>query len=202
MRGHIELMRSGDGPADGLAAVDRAAVTMSRLIQDLLDVTRLDAGTLSIQPRRLGVNVLLEDADEMLRPVAENSGLTLVTDEADGLRPLRADRDRVLQVLWNLVGNAVKFTPPGGSVTLSVHPDGDMARFAVTDTGPGIPEKDVPRVFDRFWQASRSDKRGAGLGLSIARGIVEAHGGRIWVSSVLHRGSTFSFTLPFDSSAG
>jgi signal transduction histidine kinase/DNA-binding NarL/FixJ family response regulator len=201
MRGHIELMLSGSGTPDGLAAVDRAAAHMSRLIQDLLDVTRLDAGTLSIQPRRLGINVLLEDAEEMLRPVAEANGLTLSTDEADGLRPLRADRDRVLQVLWNLVGNAVKFTPSGGSVTVSVLPDGDMARFAVSDTGPGIPEKDLPRVFDRFWQATRSDKRGAGLGLSIARGIVEAHGGRIWVDSVLHHGTTFSFTLPFDSAA-
>jgi signal transduction histidine kinase/DNA-binding NarL/FixJ family response regulator len=201
MRGHIELMRSGSGAPDALDAVDRAAAHMNRLIQDLLDVTRLDAGTLAIQPRRLGINVLLEDAEEMLRPVAENSGLSLITDEPEGLPPLHADRDRVLQVLWNLVGNACKFTPPGGSVTLSVHPDGQMACFAVSDTGPGISEKDVPRVFDRFWQATRTDKRGAGLGLSICRGIVEAHGGRIWVSSVLQQGSTFSFTLPFDPSA-
>jgi len=107
-----------------------------------------------------------------------------------------ADGERVLQILSNLVGNAVKFTPEGGTVTLSSAPGDGEVRFSVTDTGPGIPPEQVPHIFGAFWQARHADRRGLGLGLSIARGLVEAHGGRIWVESEPGRGASFVFTLP------
>jgi len=197
VRGNVELLEQGGiSREDGLPSLRRAVDHMERLLQDLLDATRLDAGTLTLRLGQVGVATLLEDAEEMLRPGAEAQGVTLRMPDAQDLPFLRADRDRVLQVLWNLVGNAIKFTPRGGSVTVEVAPEEGALRFAVTDTGPGIPEKDVPHVFDRFWQANKADRRGAGLGLSIARGLVEAHGGRLWLQSVERQGTTFYFTLP------
>jgi signal transduction histidine kinase len=114
---------------------------------------------------------------------------------ADAGLAVLADRERVFQVLSNLVGNALKFTPSGGRVSLSVEQQGATVRFAVCDTGPGIPPVSLPRVFDRFWTETPG-KKGTGLGLFIAKGIVDAHGGRIWVESELGHGATFAFTLP------
>src|SRR5690606_25084713 len=107
-----------------------------------------------------------------------------------------ADRDRIDQVLANLIGNAVRFTPEGGHIRVSAERDGERVRFAVADTGAGISAADLPHVFDRFWQAQRSRQGGAGLGLAIARGIVTAHGGEMWVESEQGSGSSFQFTLP------
>jgi signal transduction histidine kinase len=107
-----------------------------------------------------------------------------------------ADLDRLLQVFENLVGNAVKFTEPGGRITVGAARRGDDVLFWVADTGAGIAAEDLPHLFDRFWQARKATRRGAGLGLPIVKGIVEAHGGRIWVESTLGRGSTFFFTIP------
>jgi signal transduction histidine kinase len=107
-----------------------------------------------------------------------------------------ADRDRVLQVLSNLLGNALKFTAGGGTVTVSVHLEEGAIRFAIGDTGPGIASENLDRIFDRFWKDESAGRRGTGLGLFIVRGIVEAHGGGVWVESELGRGSTFFFTLP------
>ena len=110
--------------------------------------------------------------------------------------PVSADPLRVHQVLSNLVGNAIKFTPRNGRITLSADHVGGDVRFAVTDTGAGIPADQLPHIFGQFWQASRTDRRGIGLGLAIAKGIVEAHHGRIWVESTVGTGSRFFFTLP------
>ena len=115
---------------------------------------------------------------------------------ADDLPAVRADPARVLQVLSNLIGNAIKFTPAGGSITLSAARTVGPVQCSVTDTGPGIPAGQIPRLFGKFWQARRGDGRGVGLGLAIARGIVEAHGGTIDVRSEVGRGSVFSFALP------
>jgi signal transduction histidine kinase len=115
---------------------------------------------------------------------------------ADGLPAVLADAARIQQVLSNLVGNAVKFTPRQGQITVSADLLDKEVRFAVIDTGPGIPPEQVPHIFGRFWQARSADRRGIGLGLAIAKGIVEAHSGRIWVESQVGVGSTFYFTLP------
>jgi signal transduction histidine kinase len=131
----------------------------------------------------------------MLRPLAASSTITLEAHIEDDLPPVLADAARVQQVLSNLVGNAVKFTPRSGRITVCAeHIDGEV-RFGVIDTGPGIPAEQLPHIFGRFWQA-KSDHRGIGLGLAIAKGIVEAHNGRIWVESHVGLGSTFYFTLP------
>ncbi|MGI8402985.1 MAG: sensor histidine kinase [Gemmatimonadaceae bacterium] len=169
---------------------------MNRLIQDLLSVTTIEAGRLSIAPQKMSVTDLLREAAETLGPIAREKSLTFTTSAADDLPLVRADSSRVLQVFSNLVGNAVKFTPAGGAITLSAVRAGDNVQCSVTDTGPGIPPAQIPRLFGKFWQAKRGDGRGVGLGLAIARGIVEAHGGTIDVTSELGRGSVFTFALP------
>jgi signal transduction histidine kinase len=133
---------------------------------------------------------------EMLRPLATAASLELRAEIADNVSTVSADSARLLQVLSNLVGNAIKFTPKGGFITIRIEPLGDELRFAVSDTGPGIPPDQLPHIFGRFWQANRKDRRGIGLGLAIAKGIVEVHGGRIWVESQLGEGSNFYFTIP------
>jgi signal transduction histidine kinase len=127
-------------------------------------------------------------------PAAEQ-GITLLRGDVDDVT-VHADRDRVLQALGNLLGNALKFTPRGGQVTVSARVSPDDARFAVSDTGSGVPNEHVPRLFDRYWQASRRDRRGVGLGLSIVKGIAEAHGGEVRVETAPGAGSTFTLVLP------
>jgi len=179
-----------------LKIIKRTGEQMDRLIQDLLSVTTIEAGRLSIAPRKLRVDDLFQDASEMLEGIAREKSITLTVDRAADLPPVRGDPARVLQVFSNLVGNAVKFTPPGGVITLSAARSGDGVQCAIADTGSGIPPEDLPRIFGKFWQSKRGDHRGIGLGLAIARGIVEAHGGSIGVRSEVGRGSVFSFSLP------
>ncbi|HEX9129978.1 MAG TPA: PAS domain S-box protein [Gemmatimonadaceae bacterium] len=175
--------------------VRRAADRMNRMIQDLLDVKRMESGRLTTDLKPELPATLINDTIDMLRPLAAGSTIRLEADIEDDLPPVLADAARVQQVLSNLVGNAVKFTPRSGRITVCAeHIDGEV-RFGVIDTGPGIPAEQLPHIFGRFWQA-KSDHRGIGLGLAIAKGIVEAHNGRIWVESHVGLGSTFYFTLP------
>jgi signal transduction histidine kinase len=179
-----------------LRIIQRSGERMNRLIQDLLSVTAIEAGRLSIAPRKVTVHDLFLEASEMLEPIVREKSITFTVTAADDLPAVRADSARVIQVLSNLVGNAVKFTPPGGTITLAaVRSDGSV-QCSVSDTGPGIPPAQIPRLFGKFWQAKRGDGRGVGLGLAIARGIVEAHGGTIEVKSELGQGSVFTFALP------
>ena len=136
---------------------------------------------------------------ETLEPLAVAKSLRLLSELAPGLA-IRCDHDRVIQLFSNLIGNAIKFTPEGGVITVRAVPEGEVVRFSVVDTGPGISADELPHVFDRYYQAQRKNRDGIGLGLSIARGIVEAHGGRIWVEAEEGKGSTFSFTLPLGPS--
>ncbi len=176
--------------------VRRAADRMNRMIQDLLDVKRMESGRLTLDPRPELPAALVHDTIDMLRPLAAGSSIRLDTDLDEDLPPVMADSARIQQVLSNLVGNAVKFTPRAGSITVCAERIDGEVRFAVIDTGPGIPAEQLPHIFGRFWQARTSDRRGIGLGLAIAKGIVEAHNGRIWVESHVGLGSTFYFTLP------
>lgn len=176
--------------------VRRAADRMNRMIQDLLDVKRIESDRLGIDPRPESAASLVNDTVEMLRPLANSSTILLEANVAENLPPVVADAARIQQVLSNLVGNAVKFTPRDGRVTVCAEPIDGGVRFGVIDTGPGIPPDQVPHIFGRFWQARPTDRRGIGLGLAIAKGIVEAHGGMIWVESNVGLGSTFYFTLP------
>jgi signal transduction histidine kinase len=171
---------------------------MDRLIQDLLDVTRVETGRLVIEPEPVAVDALLDDALETLRPLLDEAGLTLAEDYAAGLPKVNADRQRVAQVLSNLVGNAIKATMRGGRVTIRARGSAEGVQVEVEDSGGGIAAEQLSHIFDRFWQSERSSirTRGAGLGLPIAKGIVEAHGGRMWVTSTPGVGTTVYFTLP------
>jgi PAS domain S-box-containing protein len=177
--------------------LQRAAGQMSRLITDLLDVSSIESGGLSIAPEPCRCLDLLQAAVEFLLPLAESRSVAL------RIRPpaecsVRADRVRILQAFTNLISNAIDHTSAGGRVEVGAEVNGsDEVVFRVRDTGCGIAPEHLPHVFDRFWRPpDRSSRPGAGLGLAIARGIVEAHGGRIWAGSEPERGSTFSFTLP------
>jgi signal transduction histidine kinase len=174
----------------------RAGKQMNRLIEDLLDTVQLESGKLSLVLEDVPVVSIFRQADETLRPMAEKRRLKLTAIPCEEGVCVRADSLRVSQVLGNLLGNALKFTPEGGEVTFGAVRGEREVVFDVSDTGPGIPPEQVEHLFDQFWQARKNDKRGVGLGLTIAKGIVEAHGGRIWCHSVLGAGSTFSFTLP------
>jgi PAS domain S-box-containing protein len=195
--GEIELARP---QLDGIRT---AALQMERLIKDLLEVRRIEMGRLRLVPRPEPVQQMVAEAVQSLRAVAEEQGVTLESHVEDGLpATIRADADRIQQVFSNLVGNALRYTAPGGVVTVGARTSEDGVVFSVSDTGPGIPAEDLPRVFDRFWQARQQGSHGLGLGLAIAKGITEAHGGRVAVDSELGRGSRFSFTIPLGEAPG
>lgn len=188
-----------DAPArrELLSSIDESVEWMQRMIQDLLDVSNIDAGRLSIDRLREDILPIIERALQMFSQVAADRQLSLRTDVAAGLPSVTADAGRILQALANLISNAVKFVEPGGTITVGAElRDGEML-IRVTDTGAGIAPQDVPRIFERYWQArGRARTHGSGLGLTIVKGIVDAHGGRIWVESAVGRGTTFWFTLP------
>ncbi|HZS58503.1 MAG TPA: ATP-binding protein [Gemmatimonadaceae bacterium] len=180
-----------------LATVQESTALMSRIIQDLLDVASIDARKLSIERRRRPLGPVLGQAIAMFESVAAEKQLTLQNAASASLPDVSMDGDRILQVMANLLHNACKFTPAGGAISIETTTLPDAVQVAVSDTGPGIARDDLPRVFDRFWHDRRESQiRSTGLGLAIARGIVEAHDGRIWVESAPGKGSTFTFTLP------
>jgi PAS domain S-box-containing protein len=186
--------------AERVTVIQQAAQQMDTLIQDLLDTTRMAGGRLSVTPRAVDAAPLVERSLDSLRPLADAGRVTLVSELPDEMPRVWADPDRFTQLLSNLIGNAIKFTPPEGTITLRAYVDEDEALFVVTDTGEGIPEDQLPHVFERFFQVSRDGRRnirhGAGLGLPISRGIVEAHGGNIWIESTLGVGTSVRFSIP------
>jgi signal transduction histidine kinase len=182
-----------------LGLIHRAVDRMNRLIGDLLDITRLEAGRLILEQEPVAVVDLLSQTHESWEATAASRELSLEIGPAPKGLAVFADRSRVLQVLDNLVGNAVKFSEAGGRIAVRATPSeasSTEVRFTVSDTGPGIPPEVMKELFQRFWQANAADRRGIGLGLAICKGIVEAHGGRIWCESQLGRGARFTFTLP------
>jgi PAS domain S-box-containing protein len=202
----IGSARTGGAPqtlAENLDLIRSAAEQMDLLIQDLLDVTRLEVGQLRIDPKPVALSELLDQSLTTLKPLVENAMLTLSVGTVSGAVRVLADAPRVAQVLSNLIGNAIKFTASGGRVSVAVSNEGAFARIAVSDTGTGIAREQLVNVFDRFWQTQQPSirVRGAGLGLAIARGVVKAHGGEIWAESELGKGSTFYFTLPLEASS-
>jgi two-component system sensor histidine kinase VicK len=183
------------------AEVDR----MTRLVRDLLQLAQLDAGQVRWDKRPLDMGKVVQEVVERFRMPAERAGLTLTVHQPEALPPVIADRDRVEQVLANLISNAIKFTPAGGQVQLCLTQDGQMVRTSVADSGVGIPYEDQPRIFERFYRVDKARSRafgGTGLGLSIARQIVEAHGGEISLTSEPGKGTEVTFTLPIQRSGG
>jgi signal transduction histidine kinase len=181
---------------DRVEVIRRVAQQMNRLIQDLLEVATIEAGGMALERSWQDPAALAREGLEMLEPIAMEQGLRIDDKVPDNLPRICIDRARVLQVISNLIGNAIKFTPQGGRITLGARITTDELVYSVSDNGPGIPADNMPHIFDRFWRNERSNKSGAGLGLSIAKGVIEAHGGRIWAESELGTGSTFQFSLP------
>jgi signal transduction histidine kinase len=181
---------------DEVEAVRAAARQADGLIQDLQDVSRISAGRLRVERRRVPAIEVLKECADMFEPVMVDAALRFVREFDDDLPVLLADRHRLQQVLSNLLGNAVRFTPHGGEIVLSATRAEDMLRISVRDTGPGVAPDDVPRLFERYFQAPRLLRAGSGLGLYIAKGIVEAHGGEIGVESEVGKGAEFWFTVP------
>jgi signal transduction histidine kinase len=174
----------------------RSGARMNRLIGDLVDVASIEAGTLAMTPEVEDPTHVVTEALDSFQAQAAASGISLVAEIVPPPPPALFDPARILQVLTNLLGNAIKFTPLHGAVSVRVERVGTEVRFAVSDTGAGIAANKLEAVFERFVQLARNDRRGVGLGLYISRCIVEAHGGRIWAESTIGKGSTFCFTLP------
>lgn len=182
--------------AEHAAVMLQAALQMDALIQDLLDVSKLESGRMAVQPRVVSMAELVADSIDVLRPSAEQAGVVISTSFPDRLPDVDVDPARITQVLANLISNGIKYSPHGGEVRVSAVADEDVVRVSIEDNGVGIAAAELPRVFDRFWQSKRTNRSGAGLGLTIARGLVRAHGGRIWIESTVGTGTTVHFTVP------
>jgi PAS domain S-box-containing protein len=194
----VEVLRIV-GIADGakqLGAIERSATRMEQLIRDLLDMASIESGHLSVDPAPVVAGELVDEAIESIRAQAAAKHIELDLELAMAHLLLHCDRGRVLQVFANILGNAVKFTPARGKISVRGGPDGRFVKFAIADTGPGIAAAELPFIFDRFWQAKATARAGTGLGLAICKGILQQHGGSIWAESELGVGTTFLFTLP------
>jgi len=203
-----------DGLAGELNSVEKECLVitkrnidrLNRLICDLLDISRIEAGKIQLNKEPVDLASLLKEIARIFQELAKENNLELITSLASGLPKVNADPDKIAQVLTNLVGNAVKFTPGGGQISISASDGGDFIQVDVMDTGLGIPRQDLERVFDKFYQVtlpgSQKKAAGTGLGLPISKGIIEKHGGKIWVESELGKGSKFSFRLPVSSANG
>lgn len=179
-----------------IGVIHRAVKNMERLVRDLLDMASIESGQLTVTPAVCAVDKLVDEALETIQRPAIAKAITIEKSVAGSPLRVYCDRGRILQVLGNLLGNAVKFTPTDGHLSVRAALAGRMVLFAVSDTGPGIAPSQTPHVFDRFWRAKDNAKAGTGLGLAICKGVVEPHGGTIWVESQLGNGTTFFFTLP------
>lgn len=173
----------------------RGAQRADRLIRDLLEVNAIETGRFTLAKRRVEPADLILTALESQQSLAAEASVIIATDLSPELPPFEADEERLLEVLENLIGNAVKFTSAGGTVTVGATLAANAICISVKDSGSGISPEELPHIFDRFWQAKKTERRGTGLGLTICKGIVEAHGGRIWAESTLGVGTTVSFTI-------
>ena len=187
----------GEEDREQVETIRISARRMTRLIADLLDVTRLEGGKqLPIEPGELPVPELVSETYELFKAQAAAGAVTLQVYAPEDVPPVQADRHRVLQVMSNLIGNSLKFTPKDGVISIRAEAREHDVLFTISDTGPGIPRENLSDIFSPYWQAKRAERMGAGLGLPIAKGIVESHGGRIWVESEPGKGTRFYFTLP------
>jgi two-component system phosphate regulon sensor histidine kinase PhoR len=198
----VDTLRGGaikDRPAAKrfLKRMDAEVDTLTQMVEELLELSRIESGQAPLRMAPTPVSEVVIPPVDRLRPQAERAGVEFTVLLPPELPPVLVDVERARLVLTNLVHNAVKFTPPGGQITVGARPAGEDVTISVQDTGVGIPADDVPRIFERFYKADRARSGGGtGLGLAIAKHIVQGHGGRIWAESVEGEGSTFFFTLP------
>ena len=201
MRGYLEAMRDGvltPTPA-AIEVAHQQAMYLGRLVEDLGLISQADAGVLSLDLQEESMEELARMSVEAFRPAAEGKGVALRLEASSELPMVRMDRTRISQALGNLLDNAVRHTPEGGEVSVSLEEAGESVRVSVEDTGEGVPEEEVAEIFDRFYRVDPSRSRatgGTGLGLTIARQLVEAHGGAIWAERRAEGGSRFVFEVP------
>jgi signal transduction histidine kinase len=210
IKGAVDLvLREVPGPltekqAHYLARVRSNTQHLAGLINDLLDLSKIESGKIEVQWSRVSLGGLMQEMVETLRPVAVEKVIALEAAIIEPVILVWADRDKVNQILMNLIGNAIKFTPEQGTITISASTNGNGSiQVSVSDTGPGIPLEEQEKIFAKFYQISKvgeTKPRGTGLGLAICKALVELHGGRIWVESEISRGSNFHFTLPISAS--
>lgn len=202
IKGYMEGLIDGVLPPepDTYQLIHREADRLQRLVNDLQELSRVEAGAFELNRQPLALDTLISHTADRLRPQFDEKGVALRTELPPQLPPVYADEDRLSQVLLNLVGNALQYTPPGGSVTIAAQLSAPLVKVCITDTGIGIPPEHLPHLFTRFYRVDKSRSRaggGSGIGLTIARHLVEAHGGQIWANSRGdNQGATFSFTLP------
>lgn len=195
-----EILEDPEAVREQLYLVLRSAESADRLLRDLLDLTSTGGEQLAIEPAEVRVPALVDEVLAIVGPRADEADVELEVDLDEALPVLRADRERLNQVLLNLLDNAIKFTPPGGQVELGAHEEGpDAVRLRVSDTGPGIPRNEQDRIFERYWHSGGNGTPGTGLGLAIVKEIVGRHGGRIELESRPGEGTTFVIILPLDS---
>jgi signal transduction histidine kinase len=185
---------------DAVARLLEEVALLNRLVEDLRMLSLAEAGELQMAAQQVDVRELVQATIERVHTAAREKGVSLRAELPESLSPIVGDRQRLAQVLFNLLSNALRHTPPGGQITVSAQQVGkEDVQVSVQDSGEGIPPAELPHVFERFYRADRARSRdtgGSGLGLSIARSLVEAHGGRLWADSVEGQGSTFTFALP------
>ncbi len=202
IKGYMEGLIDGVLPPEPgtFQKVRREASRLQRLVDDLQELSRVEAGSYILQKHKVPVQALVDATVARLAPQFAEKGVALETEIQPGLPKVVVDEDRIGQVMLNLVGNALQYTPAGGTVWITARQAGNEVRIAVEDTGVGIPPEHLPRIFDRFYRVDKSRSRaggGSGIGLTIAKHLVEAHGGRIWAESEGRgKGSSFMFTLP------
>lgn len=204
IQGDLEAVIDGVYPAnqETFQSLLEESHRLSRLIDDLRELSLLEAGELTLQRKNTDIKVLVEQLVQAYQIKAEGNGIMLQFNNTDAVSEVEADADRIAQVLRNLISNAIRYTPSGGTVVINLHRNNGELQCTVTDTGPGMSEAEANRVFERFWRADQSRARhsgGSGLGLSISKRLVEAHGGKMWVQTALNQGSTFGFSLPVHS---
>ena len=202
IKGNVQNMKEGiygsvsDKQEKTLTVVDRTVSRIARLVGDLLDIAKIEAGAMRLEE---GSVSLIEIAEAVIDDYAnelENKNIVVHKEFSPDIANVVGDRDRLVQVIVNLLNNAIKFTPVGGAINVRIRCDSDVVRFEIEDSGPGVALKDLEKIFDKFERVSGSKIEGTGLGLSIAKDLVVLHGGRIWVESDGEIGSTFIFTLP------
>jgi light-regulated signal transduction histidine kinase (bacteriophytochrome) len=199
--GMMQKAFSSDGPhtsrriSSAIDTMQQAAGRMNVLLEDLLDTSKIEAGRYVVKPVPLDVSQIFEEAYSLLAPLAMEKGIDLSFNTEPGLQ-INADPERLFQVLSNLIGNAIKFTPRQGNIGISAMSNGEEIVFSVRDSGEGIAPEQLPHVFDRYWTQTENNPTGSGLGLYITQGIVQAHGGKIVAESEVGRGSEFRFTVP------
>ena len=194
---NLRILKGKLAENSSLIRIQNSTTRMTSLIQDILDFSKLRAGPISFDKKPCSLADILKDFNETWNPLVAAKKLKLSTNFPKEMPTIYCNPERVFRVFSNLIGNAIKFTPENGAIQVSAEKKGQEVIFSIRDTGPGISEQELPHLFEPYWQVKKSSSvGGVGLGLSIAKGIVEGHGGKIWVASQVGVGSTFYFSLP------